>query len=239
MICFTVSAIAQEDSRRLLVGINFSADYCYRTLKVKEEFFNSESVISFRNNIEQPNFGYTTGINVCITGNKNLGIEGGIQFSNKSYGTKKQELIWGDVLDPRYGFVYDTTIAHPTFLSNIYDYYYFDIPIRVIYSLGQKRLRLIASAGLTTNIFLKATNTAILEYENGDIERKTQDDNFEYNAINLSPTISLGIDYRLSNSFNLRVEPTARYGILKIIDAPLTGYLWNAGLNVSCYYAIR
>jgi hypothetical protein len=46
----------------------------------------------------------------------------------------------------------------------------------------------------------------------------------------------LGLEYRLKNSFFIRAEPTFRYGILKIIDQPVTEYLWNAGLNIGVYY---
>jgi hypothetical protein len=35
------------------------------------------------------------------------------------------------------------------------------------------------------------------------------------------------------------MEPTFRYGLLKIIDQPVTAYLWSAGLNITCYYALK
>lgn len=47
--------------------------------------------------------------------------------------------------------------------------------------------------------------------------------------------ISAGIDYRMNDRMNLRVEPTFRYGVMKITDAPITAYLFNAGLNIGYY----
>ncbi len=62
---------------------------------------------------------------------------------------------------------------------------------------------------------------------------------YKFNKFNLSPTISLGIDYTITEKFNFKIEPTFRYGILKIIDAPLISYLWSAGLNMSFYCTFK
>lgn len=37
---------------------------------------------------------------------------------------------------------------------------------------------------------------------------------------------------------NLRIEPTFSYGLLKIIDAPVTGYLYSGGINIGYYFGI-
>lgn len=48
-----------------------------------------------------------------------------------------------------------------------------------------------------------------------------------------------GIDWQMCNKFNLRVEPTFRYGLLKIIDEPITAYLWSCGLSFTCYFPLK
>jgi hypothetical protein len=50
--------------------------------------------------------------------------------------------------------------------------------------------------------------------------------------------ISAGAEYKIKNKMYVRIEPTFRYGVLKIIDAPVTAYLWNAGLNMGFYYRL-
>ena len=90
---------------------------------------------------------------------------------------------------------------------------------------------------MTTNIFIKDTQTSV--FVNSDrTYRKTTPTIFDYNKVNLSPTISVGIDYKINNRMNLRIEPTFRYGVLKIIDAPVTGYLYSGGLNISYYFGL-
>jgi hypothetical protein len=34
---------------------------------------------------------------------------------------------------------------------------------------------------------------------------------------------------------NVRIEPTIKYGVLKIIDTPITAFLYSGGLNMSYY----
>lgn len=231
---------ASNDFSRLLIGVNISPDYCYRVLNSSSE--GSAAIITgLRNDQEEPKFGYTLGINVTYNINRHFGFEAGIQYSNKGYANKELVLTYGDFIDPRYGFTYTTSNGSPTpsKIKFLFNHIYLDLPLRAVYSVGKKRLRFLASMGLTTNIFLKATTTIVGKYENGDNSRKTQDQPYKYKIINLSPSISLGADYKISKKINLRAEPTFRYGLLTIFDAPIDSYLWNAGLNISCFYALK
>jgi hypothetical protein len=111
--------------------------------------------------------------------------------------------------------------------------------VRAIFNFGEKKIHFVMSIGVSTNIFLKATQTSIFEYENGNTKHQTQDQQYDYKTLDISPIISAGVDYRVSNKINLRAEPTFRYGLLKIINTPITAYLWNGGLNITCYYALK
>ena len=237
--CFITTANGQEEFNKWMIGVNLSSDYCYRTLKLNND--NYKFVLASWNENEQGKFGYTTGIVVNMNRNNHFGFEAGIQYSNKGYARKKMELTFSDPIDPRYGFVYDSTQSEalPSYLKINYNFYYVDIPLRVFYAFGEGKLRCITSLGITTSIFQKSTITFIKEFGDGSKEKETHEDDKEYKSINLSPTASIGLDYRLSDKFHIRAEPTFRYGILKIIDAPITGYLWNAGLNISCYYSLK
>ena len=66
----------------------------------------------------------------------------------------------------------------------------------------------------------------------------TEATDFDYNKVNISPSVSAGIDYRINDRHHLRIEPTFRYGVLKIIDEPITGYLYSGGLNIGYYFGI-
>ena len=198
----------RTEFKRLLFGVNISPDYCFRTLVNKYGSSTSSYIIDLRDTIEIPKISFTAGLNICYNFSKHLGIEAGLQYSNKGYGGKNLELTFGDAIDPRYGYPSTSSASAgpvPTKVKFIYNYIYLDIPIRAIYSFGKKRIHGVASFGLATNILVKATQTNILEYDNGDVKRRTYNQQENFNSVNISPIVSLGVDYRISNKINLRV----------------------------------
>jgi hypothetical protein len=233
---------ATTEFKRLLFGVNISPDYCYRTLQNNDGSSTSSKIIELRNKNEGAKFGYTAGLNICYNISKHLGIEFGLQYSSKGYvnSNKNSDLVFGDQIAPRNGIVYSNTGVIVLTTSKLtYNHNYFDLPIRAILSFGHKRFQFITSLGVTTNILLTATQTNISENTNGSKQRNTNDQRFNFKILNISPLISAGIDYRLNNKINFRIEPTLRYGILKIIDTPVTAYLWTTGVNMTCYYKLK
>jgi hypothetical protein len=112
-----------------------------------------------------------------------------------------------------------------------------DIPLKINYAIGNNKWRLITSLGITTSVFLKETITSCFYYTD-HTDKKLNPYNYDFNTINFSPTLSIGADYKMNNKMNLRVEPTFRYGVTKIISTPVTGNLYNGGLNIGYYYAL-
>jgi len=74
-------------TKRIAIGIVFSPDYSYRTLKPNS---SSNWIAEFRNSLEIPKFGFTTGLNFLLQLNKRLTLEAGLQFSNK--GEKRMDV---------------------------------------------------------------------------------------------------------------------------------------------------
>ena len=229
LILTTLNSFAQEeantlDFKRVQIGINVSPDICYRMLKDTDHSSASGFISTYNNNNEIIKVGYTAGLNVCFNLSHLIGLETGIQYSNKGYQTKFQELFFA-------GYIQDA----PMKVKYIYNFHYIDIPVKVNFTFGKNKVRFFTSVGLTTNVFIEETQTRISVYSNGK-QKGTSPTNIDYNRINISPTVSVGFDYKINNRMNLRVEPTFRYGILTIIDAPIHGYLFSAGLNISYYF---
>jgi Outer membrane protein beta-barrel domain len=219
---------SSKEPQRIFIGVNFSHDYDYRKLKNNNGSPSTGIVLNSRNDREVGKFGYTTGLNVCIHFTKLMGFETGIQYSNKGYQTKRHDLIFPSP---------DPTL--PTKAKFIYNYYYIDIPLKVNFTFGKGKLQFFSSTGFTTNIFIKETQTSVFEYADGRTEKEREETNFDYKKIDISPMISVGFTYKINEKMHLRVEPTFRYGILKTIDAPVTQYLWNAGVNMAFYYRLK
>lgn len=75
VVFLTFNMCAQDDDnfRRVQIGINFSPDYCYRSLRSKEKSPGSTFVMKERNNMEIPKWGYTGGLDVCVNISDEIG----------------------------------------------------------------------------------------------------------------------------------------------------------------------
>lgn len=216
-----------EDHKRVQIGINISPDICYRTIRNNNASSISDIFITMRNQNETAKVGYTAGINACFNIKKNISLETGVQYSNKGYQLKMIDLIYAQP-EPN----------APNKAKNIYNFHCIDIPLKANFTIRKKRVSYFTSIGLTTNIFVNETQTSVLVYSDRT-DRITNPTNIDYNRVNISPTIGFGMDYKINSKINFRVEPTFRHGLLKIIDSPVTGYLYSAGLNIGYYYEFK
>jgi hypothetical protein len=233
--------VTVQKNKRVYIGANFSPDYCFRTLLNNDGSSFSASIIDSYNKLDKPKFGYTSGVNVGYTLTKHISLEAGIQYSNKGFQTTNlYALTFGDMIDRRRGFVYNTNLSSSFLTSGkiVYRYNYLDVPLKVNFVFGKKKLHLISSVGLTTNFLIRSTTSFVGADSTGKSIKNSSITTNAYNRVNLSPMVSCGIEYMITAKMFFRIEPTFRFGILKLSDTPVTQYLWNAGLNVSYYFKI-
>lgn len=224
ILLISLSSYGQDKTNpRFQIGVNFSSDICYRNLESTDGSSTSNIIVSQRDEREIPKFGFTTGLNVCFELNDNFALESGIQYSKKGDQTKYLGVNFGQ-LPPSF----------PEQVKYIYDYNYMDIPLRLNYTFGKRKVRFLTSVGVTANIFLNYKQTNIAVYSDRT-EKKVSEQTFDFERINISPTISAGIDYKINDKMSLRIESIFRYGVLKIIDAPVAAYLYNGGINIGYY----
>jgi hypothetical protein len=233
-----------DNFNRLLVGINLSADY--NTVSLSDLFEDG----TFSNDFDKfevplPKPGFTAGVNLSYNFSKRLGLEFGFQYSNKGYisrvlastiplGLSPGSQVYGIISTP------EGPIGGVEVVKYIHNFNYLDIPLRAIVSFGKRRIRFVASAGIAANLLLSTQKDQVLELKNGEVKR-FQDVYFskDYHSFTISSTLSMGVDFQLSKKINLRIEPTYRYGLLPIHEYRQPRVLWNYGLNLSCYYAIK
>ena len=107
--------------------------------------------------------------------------------------------------------------------------------MKASYTFFDKRIQLITSIGATLNVFSK-TNLHIIPEDKSIDDFHTSID-YTYEKINLSPTISVGLKYKLNQRMNLQAEPTFQYAIKNIDEkSHKSTHLWNFGLNFGYYY---
>jgi len=228
-----ISAEAQEPlnqkaQKNISLGFSFSPDYSFRSLSNNDGSPSSGFIINVRNGYETDKFGYTTGLNLNIECSKHIEFQTGILYSNKGYQTIKQDLNY-PAPSPNL----------PTQIKFVYNFHYLDIPFKINFATGKNKVKFIAGAGITANFLLKENEKNIRYYSNGDNKEEKESSTSDFEKFNISSLISLGVEYKLNENIFLRTEPTFRYGLLKVIDEPVTERLWNLGLNIGVYYKLK
>ena len=237
LLFFPAYLWGQSEFSKIQIGVNFSPDYNYRTLKSTGNGF--DDVIDFQNGHEVGKFGYTTGISAIYNFSKLIGIEIDVQFSEKGYQTKTMESIVIDPNDP----------AVPDKWNYRYKYEYIDVPLKANFTFGKKKLRYIATAGFAANFLIDVKSTFVEKYGNETKKQTEVITDAGHNKYNISPIIGAGIDYKINNKISVRAVPEFRYGLIKLYNNQYTSdvgerlsfseHLWNIGLNVGIYYGFK
>lgn len=212
-------------ARKISIGVTYSPDYCYRILKSDNA---SQWIANYRDSIEIPKFGFTTGLNISIKIRKRISLAAGVLFSDKGEMTKPQTLIWGT---PRG----QTDPTLPIKNKFIYHYRYLDIPIKINYHVLVKRLSVYVTAGISTNIFLSQEVASVQEYSDGHTSKKTSSSISGFDRINLAAIAGVGFGYDITKRIYCKIEPVYRRSITPIIYAPIKGYFYSLGLNTGLY----
>jgi hypothetical protein len=208
-----------QETNKLLIGFNFSPDVGYNL-----------------SNDYKPTFVYTTGINLNYNISKYIDFEIGTQYSKKGY-NKITTLDWS-VMFPSANSPYWNLQSNE--FKTTFKYHYIDIPVRAIFSSGKSKIQFVTSVGITTNILIKASVTSIYHHKDGSKERDTYYDNIDHlKKVNITPTISAGIAYQISDKLKLNIEPTQRFGLFNTRKYGVKNYLWSTGLNITCYYTLK
>jgi hypothetical protein len=217
-----------ENIKKTAIGLTFSPDYCYRTLKSDA---SSKWIADIRNMHEIPKLGYTTGMNIAYALNKRIALEAGILYSDKGERTDK---YWLFSITPSG----QPDPALPTAVSYNYHYIYIDIPVKANYYFLTKRAKLYLTGGVSPNVFITQKSTSIEEYSDGHKKKNSSTSSSRLASVNLAAIGGLGFSYDFTRKFYLKVEPVYRRSIIPIVDAPIKGYLYSIGLNLGIYYKL-
>lgn len=235
-----VCAFAQsEKNAERRIGLFYSSDYAYRMLKSRDKSEGSNIAINARNDLEKPLYGFNTGFLISWKFSKRMELQAGIAYSLKGYQIKKQEVIFGDQIDPRTGVVYQNTASTSTAFSFKYKYEFIELPVFINFYLLQKnKFSLAVKAGIAPALLVKKTTVLNEYYEDGTKERKIlTDDEVSYNKFNLNGITSIGIGYDINKKLQLIVQPQFQYYFISTTaNTSIIEKLYSAGINININY---
>jgi hypothetical protein len=85
---------------------------------------------------------------------------------------------------------------------------------------------------------LNAVRRTLFEYADGRTSKDKHSSTAHYNKIDISPMISLGLEYKINKQLRFTAEPVFSYGIIHLTDLVLKENLWQAGLIIGVYYRL-
>jgi hypothetical protein len=210
------------------LGLSFSPDYCYRTLRHDGNGYNA-SLVKINDSLSIPKFGFTTGLNIVIVINKKFSVESGLLYSNKGYKTKtlsNPEGLYDNFPDE----------INPVKLRDIGHFIYLDFPVKLNYFILNQKLGIYSTAGISPNLFLSRKVIRKVEFRDGKSDQFNHSSEYDLSTINLTMIIGVGFKYDLSEKIYLRTEPVFRRSITPIKDFPIKTYLYSFGLNTGILF---
>jgi hypothetical protein len=235
----TANTIAIRDYfNKWNLGVDVSFDLGFRSLIDNANSETSSLIISSRNDMEFIKPGFTAGINVIRNLSKKWALVGGVSYSRKGYSSKMENLVFGDIIDPRQGFVYNNSENFDAIQFN-YHMNYIDVPIKATYLFDEQESEYFrkwyAGLGLVSSYFINEVVTSKKTLDGKKVGKNSYTETEGFDKIMFSPAIYFGT-YRL-NAFDhqLRIEANFKYGVTKITDTNVSATLWTTGISIGYY----
>jgi len=221
----TAQDVTTKEGSRLSVGLSFSPDITYRTLKGDGQL---NEVIEVFNRVETSKFGFTTGAFILYSLNERWLLESGLFYTSQGYQTRKTEIIWPpDPPQPGDGV-----------FQIFYTFQSLDVPLKVNYVLLDKKIRVFASAGISTNVLLDNEQKIVIDFYDQTSQSSSSAALEDPASLYMSALAGLGLDYNFTGNWSLRFEPVFRHAFTSISNSDLKQYPFSVGANVGVFYQI-
>jgi len=217
----TISTSGSKRNFRWEIGLSVMPTASFRTYSYQGDLGLGDHPSAKRlTNEDQFILGPHIGLTSAFFFHPNHGLQVDIMYSLKGYQRKREPSGWS-------GFHYH---------NSYYELHYIDVPIKWVFTTNGRKLRFRASVGLVANVLIKSTDRTIYASSRSDwVENTTTD--MSYNALNLSPIASIGIDIPFRRHLGIRLEPTFQHQLLKNTNDELQTRLWSFGLLFTIYFS--
>jgi hypothetical protein len=229
---------AKPEFARFKIGLLVTPEMGYRIITIKKDFADIpyyQEMVKMRNERDTPNLGFSAGVTASYNFSRKVSIEAGLQYANRGYTREDPTNI---NINPETVFDAPYFGKVPVAFIYKYDWNYLELPLRVVFTSGQGKLKFIATAGAAFGFVIRNKTTLLIEYYNGDLEEATNLVTKDFNQFTISPQLSIGADYQISSRFHVRVEPIARHSFLMKTVLPTRTNLISGGLQFSIHFAL-
>ncbi len=215
-----------ESKRKWSIGATYSGNSTYRALSPSGSGDDHvDRIIENREDIESPTYGFNAGINGAYEILPNLEVELGVQYARYGFQHKDLDLV----------FYSGENIEEATIHTKTHDDY-LEIPLRVRYRIGNKKLFGFASFGGLYSYYLTSRTKVIDPPPIEGVPKNSEYEHMDANYSRFGITGSIGVGYRIFERFDVRLEPIYRHLLTPIADAPIDQKSYSIGCQAGVYF---
>ncbi len=224
-LCLLLSTVGYTQAKSSL-DLVLGADSGYRYLGTDGE--SADIVANVRNEKEAAMPGWRVGGSYNKRVGDGLYLRTGVRYVKTGYRIREQRLVFSPQSDGMGGVIPIVDPSLPQSIAFTNRYHFLEVPlaVRKEWPAGSKT-NFFAEAGIAPSYLLAATYKLTT-----DLISEASTPDADFNRLQLLGTISVGLSYSLTDRLELFGQPSFRYHLTRLLDAPVREHLLNAGLEL-------
>lgn len=203
-------------------------EYTYRTLEVSKTADSLMFIVDVRNNIEKSKSNFRIGFNYNQRVSSNIHLKTGLRLAAAGYIENEKDYLYWPNQNMNGEFDPDSLVSHSLKFSR--EYWFIEIPLAARVQLNKKKLSPFIEAGISPHFYMTTKVIQVFDEERTVDYYDEPDDKF--NTFSMAANISGGVNYDLSEKYQLFGQGIFRYHFTKTFAAPVIEHLYNAGVEV-------
>ncbi len=201
--------LVQEVPSKISIGLTQSFDFGYRISSADPA---STWMKNSSDSIESPTLTYSSAVKLQFDLNDKISLRTGIVYAQKGINYKSGALVGFD----RY---------HENFTL-------LEVPIQVLYKLGQKKNKPYISLGTSAGYLIKSQAFYTLENSTKEVKMPLSSD---LSKLQVNGILGLGMSFSLDQKWTLITELAYTQALFSISNGPLKKQLFTTGINLGLF----
>lgn len=227
ILSFPFLAFGQTNSS---VDFVTGMEYSYRGLSTSSKDEIVIGIMENRNDKETGKLNWRAGFNYNRRLSNRFHLKTGIRLASVGYeGEKKTGLRYASEFVTPELWVPDPSLPHE--VQFIYDYWFVEIPLVGRFECTNKKIAPFLELGIAPAVYV-TTRTKIVTDLGTDVSFNNGVDAFDFYRFHLVGIFSIGVSFSVSERMQLFGQPTLRYHLTQLVDAPIEEHLFNYGIEI-------
>ncbi len=202
-------ALIQEVPSKVSIGLTQSFDFGSRLSSADPSFTWMKNS---SDSIETPTFTASSAVKLQYNLSEKISLRTGIIYAKKGYQYKSGSLAGFDHYQENYALI--------------------EVPIQVLYKLGQKKNKPYVSLGTSAGYLIKSQAFYTLENSTKEVKMPLSSD---LTKLQVNGILGLGMSFSLDQKWTLVSEVNYTQALFSISNGPLKKQLFTAGINLGLF----